>query len=396
MRELDAILDTWRRLQGKDADAVLATVVHVTGSAYRSPGGRMLIVPDGRRIGCISGGCLEGEIARKAWWFTESGEPAVRVYDTTSEDDAIWEFGLGCNGVVHVMLERVNTPAASLMLAFLDAHRAARTPAVVATVVRTDAFSGLKVGDRLLLDESLSESRTRLGSLYGSEIESQAMLHAAAALREKKSRLAHIGATALFVEWIGPALSLAVFGAGHDSIPLVNFATQLGWQVTVADGRPAYARAERFPGAYRVLQLAAADPVRDIVLDSETAVVMMTHNYPLDLLLLPGILSLRPRYLGILGPRTRADRLFSQLGVSQQGFVHAPAGLDAGCDRPEAIALSIVAEIQAVTNARAGGKLKDRRDPIHAAAYEVGSSSDEQPAEAFRPSWCETTVGSHV
>lgn len=392
MRELDAILDTWRGLNGKDRDAVLATVVHVTGSSYRRPGGRMLMVPDGRRVGCVSGGCLEGEIVRKAWWFTESGEPVVRVYDTGSEDDAVWEFGLGCNGVVHVLLERVNAPATSAMLDFIDAHRAARKPAAVATVIRTEARSGIRVGDRLLLDEA----STPVGMLLGSEIECQAMLHAAAAIREKKSRLAHIGSISVFVEWIGPPLSLVVFGAGHDSIPLVNLARQLGWEVAVADGRPAYAQPERFPGASRVVQLAAAEPLRDIVIDNETAVVMMSHNYPLDLLLLPRILSRSPRYLGILGPRKRGERLFSDLGLSQQACVHAPAGLDAGCESPEAIALSIVAEIQAVINSRAGGKLKDRPEPIHTAAYEVGLSPGKQAAGAVRPSRCETVVGTHV
>jgi xanthine/CO dehydrogenase XdhC/CoxF family maturation factor len=392
MRELDAILDTWRGLEGKNGDAILATVVHVTGSAYRRPGGRMLIVPDGRRVGCVSGGCLEGEIVKKAWWFTESGAPVVRVYDTTSEDDAVWEFGLGCNGVVHVMLERVDTPAARELLDFLDAHRCARMPAAVATVVRTDTRSGVRVGDRLLLDESSAP----VGSLTGSEIEAQVTLHAAAALREKKSRLAHMGATGVFVEWIGPALSLVVLGAGHDSIPLVNFAKQLGWDVTVADGRPAYARPERFPGASRVVQLLAGDLLRGVVIDSETAVVMMTHNYPLDLRLLPRILSLRPRYLGMLGPRERAQRLFSDLGLSQPACVHAPAGLDAGCDSPEAIALSIVAEIQAETNSRPGGKLKYRREPIHTAAYEVGSRPAEKTTETVRPSECETIADSHA
>jgi xanthine/CO dehydrogenase XdhC/CoxF family maturation factor len=389
MRELHAILDAWRNLDAADGDAVLATVVHVTGSAYRRPGARMLIVPGGRRIGCVSGGCLEGEIVRKAWWFTESGAPVVRVYDTTSEDDAVWEFGLGCNGVVHVMLERVNAPAASQMLAFLDAHLSAREPAVVATVIRTDSASGIQVGDRLLLDQSW----TPRGSLCGSAIEPQALVHAAATLREKKSRLAHLGTTDLFVEWIGRPLSLVVFGAGHDTIPLVNFARQLGWDVTVADGRPAYARPERFPGAGRVVWLPAEDPLRGVIIDAETAVVMMTHSYPLDLRLLPRILPLHPRYLGLLGPRARANRLFSELGLNRPACVHAPAGLDAGGDTPEAVALSIVAEILAQTNSRAGGKLKYRRDALHTAAYEVGMTSSEKP-EGVRPSFCETSVTS--
>lgn len=118
--------------------------------------------------------------------------------------------------------------------------------------------------------------------------------------------------------------------------------------------------------------------------------VLMTHNYPLDSQLLPQILRLRPRYLGLLGPKSRGERLFSQVGLIQPAFVHAPAGLDAGSDSPEAIALSIVAEIQAETNSRAGGKLKDRREPIHTAAYEVGASSPPQTQAGVRPSYCET------
>jgi xanthine/CO dehydrogenase XdhC/CoxF family maturation factor len=121
---------------------------------------------------------------------------------------------------------------------------------------------------------------------------------------------------------------------------------------------------------------------------------MMTHNYPLDSLLLPGILRSGPRYLGLLGPRTRAQRLFSELGISPPACVHAPAGLDAGCDSPEAIALSIMAEIQAKINSRAGGMLKFRQEPIHEVAYEVGPPSAGQ-AEGVRPSYCETVMGIH-
>ena len=103
MNELHSILDAWRGLREPNRDAVLATVVHVKGSAYRRPGARMLILRDGRRIGSISGGCLEGDVSRKAWWFTEGGQPSVRVYDTSSDEDAVWEFGLGCNGVVQLI-----------------------------------------------------------------------------------------------------------------------------------------------------------------------------------------------------------------------------------------------------------------------------------------------------
>jgi xanthine dehydrogenase accessory factor len=352
----------------------------------------MLIVPGGHRVGCVSGGCLEGELVRKAWWFTESGAPVIRAYDTTSQDDAVWEFGLGCNGVVHVMLERVNTPGASEALEFIDAHRACRKPVAVATVISSDGSSGVRVGERLLL----SESGRLGGNLAGSRLESGVLAHSTAALREKKSRLAHLRHADVFVEWIGPPLPLVVFGAGHDVIPLVAFAARLGWDVTVVDGRPDYARAERFPDARKVLVSRGGNHLQDVSIDPETAVVMMTHNYPLDSVLLPRILSFQPCYLGLLGPRARAQRLFSELQLSEPAYLHAPAGLDAGSDSPEAIALSIVAEIQAVTNSRPGGKLKHRPEPIHSSVLEVGVPSPGEPASVVRPAWCETAMGNHA
>ena len=109
MNERHAVLDAWQAAGAGQNEGVLCTVVQVRGSAYRRPGARMLIFPDGRRIGSVSGGCLEGDLCRKGWWLTSDGRPAVRVYDTMSDDDAVWEFGLGCNGVVHVLLERAGT-----------------------------------------------------------------------------------------------------------------------------------------------------------------------------------------------------------------------------------------------------------------------------------------------
>jgi xanthine dehydrogenase accessory factor len=340
----------------------------------------MLMLPDGRRIGSISGGCLEGEIARKAWWFTESGAPVVRVYDTTSDDDAVWEFGLGCNGVVHVLLERASSAPVREMFAFLES----RKPCVVATVIRARAGTGLGVGDRLLLAEG-GDSR----GVIHAEVRAQAE----AALREKKSRLLHLPEADVFVEWVGPPQSLVIFGAGHDAIPVTAIARQLGWCVTVADGRPAYAVAERFPDAERVVLLSSEDLLGDLTIDNETAVVMMTHNYPLDSRLLARILPLRPRYLGILGPRHRAERLFAELGLSVPEDVHAPTGLDIGTDTPAAIALSIVSEIQSALHGRTGGPLRNRTGSIHAPTLETGAAGLHHLVESVRPSYCETGVG---
>lgn len=150
--EVGAILDVWHRSDEQGQSAVLATVVHVRGSAYRRPGARMLILPDGTRIGSVSGGCLEGDLVRKAWWSTAGERPVVRVFDTSSQDDAIWEFGLGCNGVVHVLLERTGAPATRAVRAFIEECRGRTGGGVLATVVRVGEPNAVDIGQRLFVN----------------------------------------------------------------------------------------------------------------------------------------------------------------------------------------------------------------------------------------------------
>ncbi len=287
----------------------------------------MLILPDGRRIGSISGGCLEGDVSRKAWWFTEKGRPSVRVYDTTSNEDAVWEFGLGCNGVIEVMLERVETDATCEALEFLDSCRRSRKPAVMAVAIRAGDSAGVMTGDRLFANECGLLG----GALRRRWVELQP--HAEQALREKKSRLVCLPGCEVFVEYVGVAPPLVVFGAGHDAIPVVSMAKQLGWQVTVADGRPAYATQARFPQADRVVVMQPGRLLEGIEITHDSVVVMMTHNYEQDKQLLRQILPASPRYLGLLGPAKRAENLFRELGISRGPVdVHAPVGLDIGGD----------------------------------------------------------------
>lgn len=164
-----------------------------------------------------------------------------------------------------------------------------------------------------------------------------------------------------------------IFGGGHDAVPLVVMAKQLGWQVVVADARPAYARPERFPAADRVVLL-RHESLESIGIGRESVVVLMTHSFLEDARLLDEILPAEPRYVGLLGPADRAERLFAQIGVdgARLPFVRAPVGLDIGGDGPDAIALSIVAEVQAVLAGRSGGVLKRRRGPMHAPIEELG------------------------
>jgi xanthine dehydrogenase accessory factor len=325
MRELDAILSAWT-----DESSILATVVDVIGSAYRKSGARMLITRDGRRIGSISGGCLESDIVKKAWWWTESG-PVVRTYDGIGGSQ---EFGLGCNGIVRILVERTSAELRD----FLEVCRVQRRSGVVATV--------LGQGARLFLYPN--------GRLHGDPLHHALIGEMEDARIERQSRLVVHDGAEVFIEVIPPPLPLLVFGAGDDAMPVVRFAKQLGWHVTVVDGRPAYAKQQRFPQADQITNSPEIDP--------NCAAIVMNHNYRRDRSVLETLLQSNLQYIGLLGPRYRSEQMLNELGLSDwPENLHAPAGLDIGANTPETIALSIVAQIQAVIAGRKGLALSNRK-----------------------------------
>lgn len=362
---------------------VMATVVNVRGSAYRRPGARMLMLESGLRLGSVSGGCLEGDITRKAAWWTSSGKPALRVYDTSSDDDAVWEFGLGCNGVIEVLLERMEAAETVAFCRFVETAGQNQTGGVAVTVIRTEPGSGLAIGDRIWRSEAWSGNSVLCGRL----IEIAAAIHEAD--ERKSSVVAHLEDISVFVEWFGPPQRLVVFGAGHDAQPLVAMAAEAGFAVTVADGRPAYACRERFGGAEQVFLLGPGADIAALDIDRDTMVVLMTHNYPQDLKLLRQLLPVGPRYLGLLGPRKRAERLFEEIGERPDAAtLHAPVGLDLGAHTPYSIAVSILAELLCVLEQRSGGFLRERVGKIHPAAMEMGRQR-LAPSDAYTPATCE-------
>ena len=186
------------------------------------------------------------------------------------------------------------------------------------------------------------------------------------------------GEVEAFLEALQPPPTLAIFGAGYDALPVAQGAKNLGWRVTVADHRPAYATAERFPSADVVVLATAPASVERMALDARSCALLMTHNYLLDLELLPHLLLSPARYIGVLGPQSRAERLLSDLdrqgwtfSAAQLARLHAPVGLDIGAETPAEIALSILAEIQSVLARRQGGTLRKRPVPIHEPSSDV-------------------------
>ena len=124
----------------------MATVMKVRGSAYRRPGARMLMAA-GRTAGMISGGCLENDARERGRAVMESGVPQLVTYDSTAPDDIVFGLGLGCNGIVQVLIEPLTAGDDTGLLAFLAACVARRQVGRVATVFQSDDFP---LGARLL------------------------------------------------------------------------------------------------------------------------------------------------------------------------------------------------------------------------------------------------------
>ena len=340
MAELREILDLWKRASAAGEDVCLATVVGIEGSAYRRPGARMLLTSSGRRAGTVSGGCLEAEIAKKAWWLTEKG-PSIQRYSSFFDDDGDMPYGLGCGGTVLVLLERGEAAAQCLEAVRRSVEE--RTASVIVTATGSDA------GTRMVVNAAGE-------AVYARDAEPEMEGLAREALGARASR----SDPGFFAEHVAPPPAVTIFGGGDDARPLVEFVDALGWHVTVADGRANLARAERFPGAARVTGLEAALGA----LRGDDAAVVMTHSYEQDRLIVRGLLPREVRYIGLLGPRARTERLVGEvareLGIEPEACLarlHSPVGLDLGGHAPGAIALSIAAELQAVFAGRAPKKL---------------------------------------
>ncbi len=358
MKELEQILRLWAKAEPAGEPAVLSTVVKTQGSSYRLPGARLLLTRGGEREGSVSGGCLEEDLVKKAWWLTESG-PIIRRYDTTPDGEIAATYGLGCNGIIHVLLERLE-PGRAAVLDLIRNVRSERIPAVVAHAIAPSNLAGqhLMIGVRGEISHNVTNAE------LARAMEAQAR----SAQAEQSSRNVRLeDGVELFVETLTPAIRLLVFGAGDDAVPLTTLAKYLGWQVSVFDGRAHYARREKFPAADEV-QVRPAGESR-VETDPWTVAVLMSHSYSQDLANLQELSSRQLRYLGILGPRKRTLQLVADAGIDSAAAIpglHGPMGLDIGADGPQQVALAVLAEIQASLNGREGGPLRQRVGSIHA------------------------------
>ncbi len=366
--ELTSIIEDVEEAKRRGARAALVTVVFVSESAYRRPGARMLVRDDGHVAGGVSGGCLEADVVRRARAAMLEGRPAVVGYDATDDEDGGFGAGLGCRGEVEVLIEPAWLERTAFHLACLRRVLTARQPSVLALRFRGPESDLGAFAHFLPSGESAS-----IAGGPGTDL---------AGLRERVTGVleqrcgqcvpgeAADAGPAVSLEYLLPLPRLLVVGGGPASEPLAACAHALGFRVTVVDERPGYLSRRRFPRETATSTVDVGHLARREV-DAHTACIVATHNLAYDARALRGLLPSAAGYIGVLGPRKRTARLVEQLRPELEGAacawerLYAPTGLDIGSGTPEQIALSILAEVQAVMTGRPGGSLRNRTTPIH-------------------------------
>jgi xanthine dehydrogenase accessory factor len=309
---------------------VLGVVLETAGSTYRKPGALMLIASDGNYAGLLSGGCLEGDLREHANAVRQSGVPKVVSYDLRGPDDLLWGLGVGCEGAMNILLLRVDATNGWQPIAHFHESLQAYRPTAVGLVVEAGE-SGRPAGTVILPLADVTKAAWIESAQQGARI-------------------------------FGLPLALPprvlLLGAGPDTLPVVDFASRLGWKVTLVDHRPAYAQPSRFPLAERVVQSRPDELASAVDTRGFTAAVVMSHHLPSDLAYLQALARSDIPYVGLLGPAIRREKLLTDMGseaAALRSRLRAPVGLALGGRAPESIALAIIAEIHAFVHGSEGG-----------------------------------------
>jgi xanthine/CO dehydrogenase XdhC/CoxF family maturation factor len=325
----------------------LATVVETRGSTYSKAGALMLIDENGVFQGMLSGGCLEGDLAIRAQIAIETGTPQLITYDLAEDNDELWGLGVGCDGLMKVLLQPLTAaqdyePFATILEA-LDSDR----PAVVSTLLESSIESA-PVGAALVLVGGNQSAFGIADDLLPKIIEGASKALSNGTTINERIMVADNDALALH-SVIQPAPRILVLGGGLDAEPLVRYADELGWKCTVVDHRPAYIEKGDFSGAERRICCSVDELGAEVELAKFDAAVVMSHHLASDRAYLEHLGATDIAYVGLLGPVGRRDRLLAELGDRGDALadrLSGPAGLDIGGRGPAVIALSIVVEIQ--------------------------------------------------
>lgn len=363
MSELRSLIEAARELRKRGEPSLIATVVDVRGSSYRKPGARMLFTAERWLAGSVSGGCLERDVVAKGPWHTRDARARLITYDGALDERS----GSGCEGVIDVLIERAGA-ADDLTDPINLAARclATETAGVLFTAFRTSSRTsadGLRAAHAVDVPVGAHHAVLASGESASSwpagaqrdQLQNLALeLLAHGSARATAPYVRKLEGVDVLVELVVPPTHLFIFGGAHDAVPLLSLAKAIGWSVTVCEPHAQLTTRERF----RVADQHLVGPLEQAIaaLDgcARPAAVVMAHHYERDLAALNALVRSRAPYIGVLGARTRAARLLTD--VESGGFaldertkqrLHAPVGLAIGAESPQEIALSIVAEIQA-------------------------------------------------
>lgn len=365
----------WARSNGLGLRGVLATIIQVEGSTYQKEGTKCFITEDGELYGILSGGCVESDIKEHAKELGDTRRSKLIRYDFRGDEDGLWGLGVGCNGAITIFLELydpVQDPerAECIKLSLTRPFDETRT-----MVTLIDGPDPALIGEKWMAQDTTAGRKSAIPTIIKEKVEA-----ALSWQRKGLYRLEESGsAWTFFLDPITPVPKLLVFGAGPDAVPVVQGAKGLGWHVTVADHRPGYLNQSAFQCADQLVHTPAGRHP-EIEIDRNTYIVVMSHHFQQDQLMLACSLSSEAPYIGILGPRHRTQRLLETLPVPYSGWteeklrrIHSPIGLDLGSKTPEEIALSILAELTACYR---GGNLHSLKEK--AGEIRVGGRNPEK------------------
>lgn len=308
-----------------ELDWVLATIFDTEGSSYRKSGAMMMINSFGQYHGLLSGGCLESDIMRQARRCWDSGQSRIVQYDMREEEDLAWQLGIGCGGLVKILLQPVDQANQYLLLdnllGALDENRESYYLQLIQEGHPQNIYTEEKQGDHVFPLTKATNDQTWL------------------------------------VNRITPPYHLAIFGAGIDAKPVVSMAATLGWQITLLDSRSAYARKSEFAEATRIITIPVEQCEGQRWLQTLDACVVMNHNVDMDAASLNVIKDSSAKVVGLLGPIHRTERVFERAQLTREVFpilLSNPMGLRLGGELPESIALSIISEIHAYLEGKDG------------------------------------------
>ena len=370
MKEIKAIIKAYDEVDKTSIGLALATVVRVEGSSYRRTGARMLIMDNGVWVGGISGGCLEGDALKRAQLAIRKSTPTLITYDTTDDDPYQIGVGLGCNGVIDVLLTPLNVDNKNNPVAILKrCVEASRETHILLTITKLSGeWKNVKEGEvvKYVNQSNLNvfEDDLVIQELSRIITEQIATGHSAPHCLELEDGR-KLGC---FIEILPPEINMILMGHQYDVYPLSRLIKEMGWRLTIV--------AE--PQKINLHIVTIADEIvvpanfGNIFIDNYTVIILMAHDYKTDKNNLPRALSTVAPYIGMLGPRIRSEKIWREL--TEEGRIspsenmdrlHAPVGLDIGAITPEEIALSLIAEVKASLSGRDGKFLRLRTTVIH-------------------------------